>query len=65
MINTTPFLAGLNIQSLRRPARSLQQQIAEELEWRGASFPGKNWPKSSSGSRKTSMRPLGCGALFS
>ena len=36
MINTTPLLVGLNIQSLRRPARSLQQQIAEELEWLAA-----------------------------
>ena len=36
MTNTTSLLVGLNIHSLRRPARSLQQQIAEELEWLAA-----------------------------
>lgn len=33
MIKNAPFLPGLNIRSLRRPARSLQQKIAEERDW--------------------------------
>jgi hypothetical protein len=33
MLNSTHFLPGLHIRSLRRPALSLQQKIADEREW--------------------------------
>lgn len=33
MKNSTPFFPGFHLRSLRRPARSLQQKIANERDW--------------------------------
>jgi hypothetical protein len=33
MKNSTPFFAEFHLQSLRRPARSLQQKISDERDW--------------------------------